>query len=101
MEQSLPSGTLTLLVSDIEDSTRLVSQLGVQYGAALSVQRSILREEFRRRHGREMGTAGDSFFVVFTSAGDAVRGVGGSTQACLVQLAWGRGRTRLGGRTAV
>jgi hypothetical protein len=32
MEQSLPSGTLTLLFSDIEGSTRLVSQLGVQGG---------------------------------------------------------------------
>jgi class 3 adenylate cyclase len=57
----------------VTSKTRLVSQLGVQYGEALSVQRSILREEFRRWHGREMGTAGDSFFVVFTTAGDAVR----------------------------
>jgi class 3 adenylate cyclase len=39
MEPPLPSGTLTLLFSDIEGSTRLLSQLGVQYGEALSVQR--------------------------------------------------------------
>ncbi len=72
MEQPLPSGTLTLLFSDIEGSTRLLSQLGVQYGEALSVQRSIVREEIRRWAGREIGTEGDSFFVVFTSASDAV-----------------------------
>jgi class 3 adenylate cyclase len=72
MEPPLPSGTLTLLFSDIEGSTRLLSQLGVQYGEALSVQRSIMREEVRRCAGREIGTEGDSFFVVFTSASDAV-----------------------------
>ena len=72
MEQPLPSGTLTLLFSDIEGSTRLLSQLGVGYGEALSVQRSIMREELDRWAGREIGTEGDSFFVVFTSASDAV-----------------------------
>jgi predicted ATPase/class 3 adenylate cyclase len=72
MKQPLPTGTLTLLFSDIEGSTRLLSQLGVQYGEALSVQRAIMREEVRRRAGREMGTEGDSFFVVFSSAPDAV-----------------------------
>jgi predicted ATPase/class 3 adenylate cyclase len=72
MEQPLPSGTLTLLFSDIEGSTRLLSQLGVQYGEALSVQRSIMREEVKRCGGTEIGTEGDSFFVVFSSVSDAV-----------------------------
>jgi class 3 adenylate cyclase len=72
MEQPLLSGTLTLLFSDIEGSTRLLSQLGVQYGEALSIQRSIIREEIRRWTGLEIGTEGDSFFVVFTSASNAV-----------------------------
>ncbi|MDF2746666.1 MAG: hypothetical protein K0S98_950, partial [Propionibacteriaceae bacterium] len=61
-----------MLFSDIEGSTRLLTQLGVHYGAALSVQRSIMREEFERWHGTEIGTEGDSFFVVFTSATDAM-----------------------------
>ena len=72
VEHPLPSGTLTLLFSDIEGSTRLLNQLGVHYGEALTVQRSIMREEFERWHGREIGTQGDSFFVVFTAVGDAV-----------------------------
>jgi predicted ATPase/class 3 adenylate cyclase len=72
VEQPVHSATLTLLFSDIEGSTRLLSQLGAQYGEALSVQRSIIREEVRRWRGREIGTGGDSFFVVFTSAADAV-----------------------------
>ncbi|MGH3337490.1 MAG: adenylate/guanylate cyclase domain-containing protein, partial [Propionibacteriaceae bacterium] len=73
MEQPLPSGTLTLLFSDIEGSTRLLTQLGVHYGEALSVQRSIMRDEFERWGGTEIGTEGDSFFVVFTSATDAAK----------------------------
>ena len=72
MEQSLPSGTLTLLFSDIEGSTRLLTQLGAHYPRSPFVQRSHLREEFTRWHGTEIGTEGDSFFVVFTSATDAV-----------------------------
>ena len=72
MEQGLPSGTVTMLFSDIEGSTRLLGQLGVQYGEALSAQRMIIREEVRRSGGREVGTEGDSFFVVFGSASDAV-----------------------------
>ena len=72
MEQPRPSGTLTLLFSDIEGSTRLLTQLGVHYGEALSVQRSIMRDEFAHWHGTEIGTEGDSFFVVFTSATEAV-----------------------------
>ena len=68
----LPTGTLTLLFSDIEGSTSLLRRLGEDYAGALSAQRSLLRAAFVRWHGREMGTEGDSFFVVFTSAGEAL-----------------------------
>ena len=69
----LPTGTLTLLFSDIEGSTSLLKGLGPRWGDALSAQRRILREAFAAHQGVEMGTEGDSFFVVFTSATDAVR----------------------------
>jgi hypothetical protein len=72
MEQPFPSATLTLLFSDIEGSTRLLSQLGVQYGEALAVHRSIIREEVQRWRGHEIGTEGDSFFIVFALPSDAV-----------------------------
>jgi class 3 adenylate cyclase len=68
----LPVGTLTLLFSDIEGSTSLLTGLGPRWGEALSAQRSILREVFEQHGGTEMGTEGDSFFVVFASAHDAV-----------------------------
>src|SRR5215469_6620933 len=69
----LPTGTITMLFSDIEGSTMLLSALGDRYGEALSAQRSLLRAAFSACGGKEMGTEGDSFFVVFESAQDAVR----------------------------
>ncbi len=68
----LPTGTLTMLFSDIEGSTVLVRHLGERYGEALSAQRTLLRAAFRSFGGRELSTEGDSFFVVFESAIAAV-----------------------------
>jgi predicted ATPase/class 3 adenylate cyclase len=65
-------GTVTLLFSDIEGSTVLLRRLGSRWGEALSAQRAILRAAFAAYNGTEMGTEGDSFFVVFGSARDGV-----------------------------
>ncbi len=67
----VPSGTVTMLFSDIEGSTVLLSRLGNRYVEALDDQRSILRQTWRRTGGHEMGTEGDSFFVVFAAAREA------------------------------
>jgi class 3 adenylate cyclase len=61
-----------MLFSDIEGSTALLNRLGDQYGDALSAQRAVLRTAIAAWHGHEMGTEGDSFYVVFESAGNAV-----------------------------
>ena len=62
-----------MLFSDIEGSTALLSRLGDRYAEALSAQRAVLRGAIGASHGHELGTEGDSFFVVFESASDAVR----------------------------
>ena len=61
-----------MLFTDIEGSTVLLSRLGDQYGGALSAQRAIQRAAYTEFGGHEMGTEGDSFFVVFPSAAEAV-----------------------------
>jgi predicted ATPase/class 3 adenylate cyclase len=71
--RQLPTGTVTLLFSDIEGSTALLRRLGDRYGEALFAQRALMRAAVSDSRGLEMGTEGDSFYVVFESAGDAVR----------------------------
>jgi predicted ATPase/class 3 adenylate cyclase len=68
----LPSGTVTLLFSDVEGSTRLLLRLQSEYAAALDVHRAVLRRAWLDHHGVEVGTEGDSFMVAFASATDAV-----------------------------
>jgi predicted ATPase/class 3 adenylate cyclase len=66
-------GTLVLLFSDIEGSTRLEQAVGTATYAGLRERhREILRAAFRAWDGLEQGTEGDSFFVTFATAGAAV-----------------------------
>ena len=71
--RELPTGTVTLLFSDIEGSTALLGRLGERYGEALFAQRTLMRAAVSGSRGLEVGTDGDSFFVVFSSAAEAVR----------------------------
>jgi len=68
----LPTGTVSLLFSDIEGSTVLLSRLGPAYVEVLSGQREVLRAAWAAHGGTEMGTEGDSFFVAFPTAPAAV-----------------------------
>src|SRR5919202_2846813 len=68
---SLPSGTVSLLFSDIEGSTSLISRLGSSYADALDGQRDVLRKAWHEHGGVELGTEGDSFFVAFETAPEA------------------------------
>jgi Adenylate and Guanylate cyclase catalytic domain len=72
MARDLPRGTVTFLFTDIEGSTRLLKRLGEAYGGALAEHQRILREAFARVGGEVIDTQGDSFFVAFTRAKDAV-----------------------------
>jgi YVTN family beta-propeller protein len=68
----LPSGTVTFLFTDVEGSTRLLQQLGAGYAEVLSEHDRILRAAFAAHGGREVDNQGDSFFVAFQTAKDAV-----------------------------
>jgi predicted ATPase/class 3 adenylate cyclase len=68
----LPGGTVTFLFTDIEGSTRLLDRLGDRYPQVLETHQRLLREAFGARGGVEVTTEGDSFFVVFPAASQAV-----------------------------
>src|SRR5258706_1074546 len=72
--RDLPTGTVTFLFSDIQGSTRLLHELGDGYAEVLAQHRRVLRAAFTAHNGVEIGTEGDSFFVAFARASDAVAG---------------------------
>ena len=77
----LPTGTVTFLFTDIEGSTRLIHEYGDQYAELLAEHRRRLREVFARNEGVEVDTQGDSFFVAFARAADAVRAAADAQEA--------------------
>jgi predicted ATPase/class 3 adenylate cyclase len=84
-----PTGTVTLLFTDIEGSTRLLERLGPErYGEALDLHRRLLRGAFQRHGGYEVDYEGDAFFVAFAQAGDAVAAAS-EGQRALAQAGWG------------
>jgi predicted ATPase/class 3 adenylate cyclase len=94
----LPSGTVTLLFTDIEGSTALAERLGDRWPAVLGEHNRILREAFSARGGVELGAEGDALFVAFTSAGDAAAAAA-DAQRALAAHGWpadGRIRVRMG-----
>jgi len=95
----LPAGTVTLVFTDIEGSTRLLQQLGDRYPRLLVEHRRLLRAAFIRHGGHEVSTEGDAFFVAFTRARDAVAAAAHAQQA-LANRPWPEG-VRLGVRVGV
>ncbi len=99
--RELPSGTVTLLLTDIEGSTRLLHRLGDRYAETLGAHRELMRAAFARFGGAEVDTQGDAFFVAFPDAAGALR----ATVACQRALAahpWPEGaavRVRMGVHT--
>jgi uncharacterized repeat protein (TIGR04076 family) len=72
--KSLPTGIVTLLLADIEGSTRIWETQPREMAAALAAMDRVLAEIVDATHGVcpvEQGE-GDSFVVAFTSASDAV-----------------------------
>src|SRR5689334_4186531 len=92
MASGLPTGVVTLLFTDVEGSTRLLHELGDDYGEALHEHRRRLRAAFGEHEGVEVDTQGDAFFVAFASASNAVA----AAADCQRALAGGPIRVRMG-----
>lgn len=103
---SLPRGTLTFLLTDIEGSTGLLHALGDGYATLLRNVRSLIRSSVRRATGHEVDARADEFFAVFEDprgALDAALAI----QRSLAERRWPAGtsvRVRIGmhrGRTTL
>ena len=72
-QPALPTGTVTLLATDIEASTSLLTELGpTDYADALAEHRRVLRSAFEAHDGVVVDTQGDAFLAAFAGANDAV-----------------------------
>src|SRR2546421_5425688 len=69
---AVPTGFVTLMMTDIEASTVLLRKLGDHYGPLLNDVRGILRTAVSRAGGREIDARADEFFAVFERAAAAV-----------------------------
>src|SRR3989440_6154928 len=96
--RNLPTGTVTLLFTDIEGSTHLLQQLGDRYAGVLAECRRLLRASFQEWNGHEVVTQGDAFFAAFARATDAVT-ASVEVQRALASHPWPEGvavRVRMG-----
>ncbi len=69
---NLPTGTVTFLFTDIEDSTRLAQQHPGELPLLLARHRQILHQAIETHHGSIYQVVGDSFSAAFHTARDAL-----------------------------
>jgi len=70
--RTLPGGSVTFLLTDIEGSTGLLQRLGDRYAALLADVRAVIRSCMHRAGGREVDARADEFFAVFVRASAAL-----------------------------
>ena len=93
MSDAQPSGTVTLVFTDVEGSTKLLEELGTDaYREALGEHRRVVREAFDAHRGYEVDYEGDAFFYAFASAQAALSAV----SEAMVGLEAGPIRIRVG-----
>jgi class 3 adenylate cyclase len=71
-QPSVPTGFLTLMMTDIEGSTALLHQLGDRYGQLLTNCRNLLRSCVEQAAGVVVEARADEFFAVFELPAAAV-----------------------------
>ena len=69
-----PDGTVTLMFSDIENSTPLNERLGdARYMELLRAHNAIIEAQVKANRGYVVKTMGDGYMVAFQSAADGLR----------------------------
>ena len=85
MNEALPTGTVTFMFTDIEESTHLWDAHPQRMDEALRRHDELLRHAIDDAGGRVFATGGDGFGVVFPSAADAVNAALDVQRAMLAQ----------------
>jgi class 3 adenylate cyclase len=67
-QRKLPKGQVTFLLTDIEGSTELLSQLDDRYAAVLDDVRRVVRKSVQAARGHVVSARGDDTFAVFEPA---------------------------------
>lgn len=67
-----PGGTVTLVFTDIEGSTRLLERLGDRYAALIADHHRIVDAAAARHGGTRVDAAGDGLFISFATARGAL-----------------------------
>ena len=71
-ETAAPTGTITLVFSDIQGSTILWEHFGEKFQEILEIHNRLIREAIAAFNGYEVKTEGDAFMVAFQDALEAV-----------------------------
>jgi class 3 adenylate cyclase/streptogramin lyase len=83
----LPTGTVSLLFTDIEGSTQLQHRLGERYHGVVAEHRRLLEQAFAEHHGVVVDRQTESFFVAFPRARYAVAAAA-AVQRALAEHEW-------------
>jgi predicted ATPase/class 3 adenylate cyclase len=70
--QNAPTGTLTLVFTDIQGSTALWEHFGDDFNEVLALHNQVFREAILCHGGYEVKTEGDAFMVAFPNAHSAL-----------------------------
>jgi len=85
IEMTIPSGTITLLFSDIEGSTKLWERASSAMNEALRRHDAIVRGAIDAEGGYVFKTVGDAFCAVFTASDAAARATDALQRALRVE----------------
>ncbi len=86
----LPTGLVTLLLTDIEGSTGILSRLGDRYATVLRDVRDLLRRAVRAQRGRQVDVRADEYFAAFEDPAAALRAAV-AAQRELAERSWPEG----------
>jgi class 3 adenylate cyclase len=101
VSRNLPTGQVTFLLTDIEDSTGLLRRVGDGYASILGDVRRLLRRAVQRSGGSEVDARADELFAVFERPAGALEAAI-AIQRSMSSRAWPDGarvRVRIGVHT--